>query len=319
MTEPLVKIWYVSPQRLCNLACDYCVSTGDYAKSNLVHWKNDNDRENFATTVQWIAAQPFPVGVRLATLGEPFASLEFLEQAAWLTRQPNVRFVELLTNGTLLKNRLPRIAADADFTKLSLWATHHHTQVPVARFIDNLAFAQKECGLFVVANGLLFPDNADSIRELRTAAENAGLRFNLDPGYDPGTARGQYDDLPDMSPILATPTGITRAVELGADQDLLNINLLALADPGGRPCAAGHDYLFIGIDGEVYPCSRYYVQRHGRLGSTLDPGFRLPLRPEPYQPCAARSGCCNKEDFLNLQPARDQARPYAPSLGWTGP
>ncbi len=314
----MVKIWYVSPQRLCNMRCDYCVSTGDYAKSNTANWKNDNDRDDFSTTVRWIANQPFPVGVRLASLGEPFASPEFLEQAAWLTRRPNVQFVELLTNGSLLKSRLPRMAAEADFGKLSLWITHHHTQISIDRFIGNAAFAHREYGCFVVVNGLLFPDNTDSIRDLRAAAESAGLRFNLDPGYDPGTAAGRHDGLPDMAPILATPNGIEQAIRLGANPRILDVNLLALEDVNGRPCAAGHDYLFIGIDGEVYPCSRYYLLRHGRLGNTLDPDFRLNLRELRWAPCVARSGCCNKEDFLNLQEWSGQPQAYAPSFGWTG-
>lgn len=257
----IVKIWYVSSQRLCNFRCTYCVSIKDYAKSNIVDWKREQDRGDFETIVRWIASQLFPVGVRLATLGEPFVSRDFMAQAAWLTRQTNVQFVELLTNGSLLKRRLPCLEADAELGKLSLWITHHHTETTIDRLIHNASFAQEKYGCFVVVNGLLFPDNADQIDQLRAAARRAGLRFNLDVGYDPGTATGDHERASQMAPILRTEDG---------------------------------------IDGEVYPCSRYYVLKKDRLGNALDPEFRLHLRDLRWGACQAWSGCCNKEDFLNL-------------------
>lgn len=207
---------------------------------------------------------------------------------------------------------------EADFGKLSLWITHHHTQIPVSRLIENACFAQEKYGCFVVVNGLLFPDNADHIRELRAAAQAAGLRFNLDPGYDPQTPLGKHERASQMVPIFGAHDGIEQALQLGANPELLNVNLLALDNVHGQPCAAGHRYLYVGIDGEAYPCSRYYVLKYGRLGNVLDPGFCLNLRRSRWDACQARSGCCNKEDFLNLQAWSDRPRPYVPSLGWTG-
>lgn len=72
-----VRIWYVAGQRLCNLACDYCVSIGDWAKSRRHDWKNPEDREVYDRVVTWIGTRPYPVKVRLGTLGEPFASPSF--------------------------------------------------------------------------------------------------------------------------------------------------------------------------------------------------------------------------------------------------
>ncbi|MGH3601806.1 MAG: hypothetical protein ACRDQH_16265, partial [Pseudonocardiaceae bacterium] len=181
----LVRIWYVAPQRLCNFDCPYCVSTGDWAKDSRVDWQVRQDQDNFERTVRWIGTRPFPVGVRLGTLGEPFTSRGFLSQLAWLTTQCNVRFVEVVTNGSLLKSRLPKLAETADLTRLSLWITHHHSQIPVGRLIDNAVAAQEDFGCFVVINGLLFADTVDRVAELRAAAAAARLRFNVDLGYEP--------------------------------------------------------------------------------------------------------------------------------------
>ena len=313
----IVRIWYVSAQKLCNFRCSYCVSINDYAKSNTKDWPED-DQAQFKKIVNWIAERPFRAGVRLATLGEPFTSQLFLSQAAWLTTRPNVAFVELLTNGSLLKQRLDRLDREGDISKLSLWITHHHTEISVSRFIENARIAQEKYGCFVVVNGLLFPDNEASVLELKAAAEEHGLRFNLDLGYDPLTphaANSQHDAL---VPILRREDeGITRAIRLGANPEILNLNLRAMRNLRNQTCCAGHNYFYIGIRGDVYRCSRYQVLGKNRIGNVLDDGFEFHPNDE-RSPCEAGFGCVNKEDFLNLRRYQTEDEPLVPSLGWVG-
>jgi MoaA/NifB/PqqE/SkfB family radical SAM enzyme len=309
----IVRVWYVSSQRLCNFRCAYCVSVDDYAKSNSEEWLSPDERARFERIVRWIADRPFRMGVRLATLGEPFASRAFLTQAAWLSARPNVEFVELLTNGSLLKRRLGQLAADGDIRKISLWVTHHHTEISVARFIENARFAQEEYGCFVVVNGLLFPDNEAAVLELQQAAGEAGLRFNLDLGYDPLTPHGRHSALSAMVPVLRTEDAVDRAIRLGADPELLELNLSAMRDLRHQVCSAGQNYFYIGIHGDVYRCSRYQALGLDRLGNVLDDDFELSLT-DTRTPCRAGFGCGNKEDFLNLR----GEEPSAPSLGWIG-
>ncbi|UQI49678.1 hypothetical protein M1P56_35400 (plasmid) [Streptomyces sp. HU2014] len=320
MAGPL-RIWYVAAQRLCNLDCPYCVSTGDWFKSRKYDWKDPEDREVFTQVVSWIGSRHFEVEVRLGSLGEPFASPFFLEQAGWLTRQPGVRYVELLSNASLLKRRLPTLESMANLGKLSLWLTWHDGQMSLERFIDAAAFAQEEYGCFVVVNALLF-DSRDTgmIQRVRTAARAAGLRFNLDLGYDPTVPTESFDLLGDPSravPAMRTADVLETVTAYGGDRSLTEAALIGLTSPQGRACRAGHDYLFIDIHGQVYRCSRYAALERERLGSLADPGFELRLRPERWAPCAAAGGCCNKEDFLNLQVAEPLRPRDVPSLGWT--
>jgi MoaA/NifB/PqqE/SkfB family radical SAM enzyme len=312
----LTRIWYVSGQRLCNFRCTYCVSINDYAKSNKTDWR-DEDQLRFSRIVDWIADRPFPVGLRLGTLGEPFTSRAFLAKAAWLSTRPNIGFVELLTNGSLLNRRLEQLDHEGDISKISLWATFHHSQINLSRFIQNVRLAQERYGCFVVVNGLLFPGNEDAIAELKKAADEAGLRFNLDLGYDPLTPHGVHTELDTMVPVLRERPGdgIARAIRLGAHADLLELNLAAMRDLRGAQCSAGHTYFYIGIRGDVYRCSRYQALGKGRLGNVLDDGFELQLSSEPWMPCCAGFGCGNKEDFLNLR-RNSSDRSTAPSLGW---
>ncbi|MFG2836065.1 hypothetical protein [Streptomyces zaomyceticus] len=315
MSAP-VRIWYVAGQRLCNLSCDRCVSIGEWAMSNRYDWKNPEDRDVYEKVVNWIGTRPYPVKVRLGTLGEPFASTFFLEKAAWLTRQSGVDYVELLSNAILLPRRLPKLEADANLGKLSLWLTWHDGQVDLERFIQAAVFAQERYGCFVVVNTLLFETNADAVARARDAALAAGLRFNVDHGYDP-TADSTPQDPSAAVPVLQSADALDTLAALGGNRALAEAALAGLTSCRGMLCRAGHDSAFIDIHGQAYRCSNYSSQEQPPLGSVLDPGFDLPLRPEPWAPCAARGGCGNKEDFLNLQIAGPLRPTTVPSLGWT--
>lgn len=317
--EPPLRVWYVAGQRLCNFDCPYCVSVGDWSKSRRTNWKTPQDLEDFRTIVRWIGTRPHEVSVRLGSLGEPFASPDFLEEAGWLTLRPNVRFVELLSNASLLARRLPRMVDSANLGKLSLWLTYHDGEIDLDRFFHNARVAQEDFGCFTVVNVLLFPDNGALVERFVERAREYGMRYNVDLGYDPELPSEQPEspDPEQAVPILGT-TDILRRVEcLGGDTDLTKVALQALRGPRGLPCSAGHDHVFIGIDGQVYPCSRYHVLEHQRIGNVLDPDFRLERREKRWAPCAAEHSCCNKEDFLNLEPARGLRPENVPSLGWT--
>ncbi|GAB1643543.1 radical SAM protein [Krasilnikovia sp. MM14-A1259] len=313
-----VRIWYVSSQRLCNFRCTYCVSINDYAKSTSQHWLTPQEEADFETIVRWMGGTPYRVGVRLATLGEPFASRGFLTRAAWLSKQENVDFIELLTNGSLLKRRLEQLDREGDITKFSLWVTHHETEISVERFIDNARFAQERYGCFVVVNALLFPDNEEYITRLRAAAKEADLRFNLDLGYDPLTPHGTLSKIDSMVPVLGAEDGIQRARRLGADPEVLDLNIGAMRDLRDRSCSAGHRYFYIGPRGDVFRCSRYQSLGIGKLGNVLDDGFVLPLGESASTPCRAGFGCGNKEDYLHLSRRLQDEMASVPSLGWTG-
>ena len=315
-----LKAWYVAGQRLCNFDCPYCVSVGDWSKSRRYDWRDPEDRRVFGTIVDWLGTRPFEVSLRLGSLGEPFASTFFLDRAAWLTLQPNVRYVELLSNGSLLSRRLPALESKANLGKLSLWLTWHEGQMSLDRFLAAASFAQEEYGCFVVVNTLLFEEHDIEVaRKIKAAAEDAGLRFNIDLGYDPSVPSVEFDQ--EGGAAAAVPvTRIMDAVDAvqacGQDSALTEAAIVGLTSPRGRPCRSGHDYIFIDIHGEVYRCSRYAVLGRQSLGNILRPDFELSLRRECWSACEASGGCCNKEDFLNLKIAQSLRSRDVPSLGW---
>lgn len=239
MSQP-VRIWYVAAQRLCNFDCPYCVSVGSWAKSRRYDWKDPGDRDTFTSITGWLGSRPFEVEVRLGSLGEPFASPFFLKRAGWLTRQPGVRYVELLSNACLLKQRLPTIESMANLGKLSLWLTWHDSQMSLEKFICAARFAQEEYGCFVVVNALLF-DDSETVKRVKSAALEAGLRFNVDLGYDPFAPSKAFEHTGDAAaavPLMRTADALSTVVACGGDGALTEVALMGLTSPLGRPCRA---------------------------------------------------------------------------------
>jgi len=317
--KDFLKIWYIAPQRLCNFHCSYCVSRGDYSKSNKINWKNPKDIEGFKKIVNWISKRPFKIGLRLGSLGEPFTSCDFLDQVAWLTNQKNIQFVELLTNGSLLKQGLQKLQKKgAKFEKLSLWVSYHPSQIALDRFIDNARFAQEIYKCFVVVNGIIFPNNIEYIKNLKKATDKYDLRFNLDLGYNPdipSTCNNVFD-IGKSIPILQHYPDLKSLISLGVNEKILQINITAMKKPKGQLCSAGQNYICITINGDVYPCSRYVVLKYNKLGNILKNANAIQFKSERWKQCIVKSGCCNKEDFLNLKLVEGYINKKTPSLGW---
>jgi MoaA/NifB/PqqE/SkfB family radical SAM enzyme len=315
---PRLDIWYLCDLSLCNFDCAYCASgTPDKGgpRTRDTMWQEADGPERLARVLDWIAALPYAVGLRLQTIGEPFVSEEFLAAAAGMTRAPNIRFVELVTNGSLLISRLGRMLDQhgADPAKLSLWITYHHTEITAERLVENALDAVRR-GVYVVVNALLFPDTFEPIERLHRLCAAHDLRTNVDLGQDFNDA---YAGLPFIP--LAGDENALASGGLAPNPKLAMLGIVAAASPQGLNCSAGHDYVFINRRGDVYPCLAYLRYRGAsKLGSALDPGFVLAPRAAKYAPCAIAKGCTCKEDFLHLEAAAP-GPPRAHSLGYWPP
>jgi hypothetical protein len=103
------------------------------------------------------------------------------------------------------------------------------------------------------------------------------------------------------------------------NRQMMLTSIVATAAPRGMKCSAGLDYIFIGPDGQVHPCSAYRrYHEKSKLGSALDPSFVPVLKSNTYAPCVLAKGCTCKEDFLHLEaasegPSRDRSLGYWPA------
>jgi hypothetical protein len=257
-------------------------------------------------------------------------SKEFLERVAWLTTFDNVEFVELVTNGSLLKQRLKLITeSGGSLSKVSLWATFHHTEIKMDRFLAQIEHA-RDIGCFVVVNALAFPDSIDMVEQLHAECKRRGLRINVDPGYRDGDSSYASGPLVAME---AMPGGMERLRRLTANKTVLEANLLAADTADGKPCSAGQDYFIVSPDGRVGPCCPL-LNKGIVLGNLLDPGYQLKPGKKGYISCNAdkrvpvlsrlpgvgdhfrrKRPCKNKEDFGHLKVVRE-SQPRSRSLGW---
>ena len=313
---PPLDVWYCCDMTLCNFDCAYCVSGspdkgGPRSRERL--WQDDDSPQRFQRILGWIAHIPFSVGLRLQTIGEPFVSDEFLRAASRMSREKNIRFVELVTNGSLLTSRLTRMVDEygLDLSKLTLWITYHHTEISAERLVENAAYAQQR-GANVVVNALLFPDTVESIAHLHRLCAAHDLCTNVDLGQDFDDSREAFSFVP-----LLQDAQLLNSTAL-IDEKTAILSVVAAVNPKGLNCSAGHNYIFVGRGGDVYPCLGYLRYLPGtKLGSALDPDFVPSLRQEGYSPCGIDMGCTCKEDFLHLELAQPGPSPvYKRSLGY---
>jgi MoaA/NifB/PqqE/SkfB family radical SAM enzyme len=290
-----IDVWYLCDQSLCNFDCAYCVTQPSRRSAHDNLWVSPDGATRFRRVLSWLAGLPLRIRVRVQTLGEPFVSRDFLDGAAWLTRQENVEFVELVTNGSFRQEQFGQFAEKADPARLSLWMTYHPTQIGLERLIESARTA-RALGASVVVHGLLFPDTIDEIKNMVAQCAKADIPADVTAGHNYNGAyadRGYVPILEDHQALSMYRDDAVRAAMAQAHKRVY-----------GAPCSAGHDYLYIGPDGGVYPCSPYARASQHFMGSALDPAFVPALRPGPCTPCENKGMCTCKEDYLHLTSVR---------------
>lgn len=271
-------------------------------------WATDDGRVRYQRVLSWLSGLPWRLGIRLQTLGEPFVSKEFLEGAAWLSRQENVRFVELVSNASFTPTQLRKFVASARVDRLSLWATYHHGQIELVRFIAACGEAQR-LGIHVVAHALVFPDTIDATRAMIRDCQREGIRTDVTLGLNSNVV------YPGLGVVPAATTHLSVVPELYRDEAAIEAFRTAMTRWRGQPCSAGHDYFRVMENGDVYPCGAYGLLMQAKLGSALDDGFVPKLREETYGPCNGYTACFCKEDYFHLKIAREKLS-FERSLGY---
>jgi MoaA/NifB/PqqE/SkfB family radical SAM enzyme len=301
-----VDVWYLCNQSLCNFDCAYCVTQRDRRAAGARLWATEDGAARYRRVLAWLAALPWTLRVRLQTLGEPFVSRELLEGAAWLSRQAGTEFVELVTNGSFRAEQFRQFAAEADPRRVSLWMTYHPTQIDLDRLLAAAQVAHSS-GASVVVHGLLFPDTVEAVREMVARCRAAGLRTDVTAGHNYNGAYGAAG----FVPLLEDG----EAMALYRDDAVLTAMKQAHRRVFGSPCSAGHDYIYVDPQGDVFPCSPYARSSMHRLGSALEEGFVPPLRAGACSPCQYRGPCACKEDYLHLASVRSTVE-MGRSLGY---
>jgi MoaA/NifB/PqqE/SkfB family radical SAM enzyme len=297
---PATPIWYLSNLQRCNFTCSYCASGQPALQRNKVLPTWAGSSEVHERIVDWLVAQPLTIALRMNTIGEPFVSASYLESVGRLSHSHNISFVEILTNGSFRPNQFEQFADKCAIEKVSLWMTFHHEFIAPAEFVG-AAMHARAMGAFVVVNTLLFPDNAEAVREVIDSCERQGIRvvrnggINFNEAYPSQGYAPRGDD-----PLVVNPHG----------------ELYSLSEaPEGRPCRAGFGYFFIDPRGKVFPCFTYSLQGRRPMGSVLDREFRLTPQPGVYGACESPKRCRCPEDYQNLEAIQNRFSWPFPTFG----
>ena len=126
-----LTVLYRGPLSSCNYGCPYC----PFAKRVENAAEHRADAAALTRFVDWVGAQPLALSVLFTPWGEALVRPRYQEAVTRLSLMPNVRQVAIQTN---LSGKLGWLA-EADRTKVGLWATFHPGEVAPALFLAKCA------------------------------------------------------------------------------------------------------------------------------------------------------------------------------------
>ncbi|HEV7934908.1 MAG TPA: STM4011 family radical SAM protein, partial [Actinomadura sp.] len=122
-----LTILYRGPLASCDYDCPYC----PFAKRRDTPERLRADRAALRRFTGWVAEQPHDISVLFTPWGEGLVRSWYRHALVELSHLPHVRRVAIQTN---LSHRLDWVA-EADLSRLALWATYHPGQVAYERFL----------------------------------------------------------------------------------------------------------------------------------------------------------------------------------------
>jgi hypothetical protein len=253
-----LALLYRGPLASCNYDCAYC----PFAKRRDSREQLADDRAALARFVAWAADNPHDdrLSVLFTPWGEGLVRPWYRRALVTLSHLPHVERVAIQTN---LATRLDWVA-QADPTRLALWATYHPGQVTHARFLAKAAHlhaAGVRCSVGVVG----LPEHLAAARAMR-----ADLPSEVYLWVNAAEGRA-YD--------------AAEEAEWTALDPLFGLSVRPHAS-AGHGCWTGETALSVRGDGTVWRC--HFVP--APLGNLYDGSYRAALRPRP---CPNRECDCH--------------------------
>lgn len=259
-----LTILYRGPLASCDYDCPYC----PFAKRRDTPEQLRADRAALERFTEWVSGCGHRVSVLFTPWGEGLVRSWYRRALIDLSHLPHVERVAIQTN---LSHRVSW-TADADLTRLALWATYHPGQVPYERFLGkcrDLAGRGVRFSVGIVGQ----PEHLDAARRLR-ADLPAGtyLWVNAAEGrvYDDAEA-ATWTEIDPLFPVSRHPHASR-----------------------GLPCRTGDTVVSVDGEGTVRRC--HFVP--SVLGNLYDGSFRdaLAPRPCPLDTCDCHIG------YVHLEP-----------------
>ncbi|MBT2211027.1 MULTISPECIES: STM4011 family radical SAM protein [Actinomadura] len=259
-----LTILYRGPLASCDYDCPYC----PFAKRRDTPDRLRADRAALERFTAWVSGRDHRVSVLFTPWGEGLVRSWYRRALVALSHLPHVERVAIQTN---LSHRVSW-TAEADPSRLALWATYHPGQVPYERFLGKcreLADGGIRFSVGIVGH----PDHLDAARRLRADLPTGTyLWVNAEEGRRYGDAEaGAWTGIDPLFPVSRRPHASR-----------------------GLPCRTGESVVSVDGDGTVRRC--HFVP--SVLGNLYDGTFldALGPRPCPLDTCDCHIG------YVHLEP-----------------
>ena len=237
---PVLRVRWQLQFTKCSLKCPYCIA--EWTKRSV-----DFKPERFNAIIDRLLEQPYRLVIRLGVEGEIFLSPEIQEGVIRLSHHPKVEGVSFSTNMIASDEKVAAFLDRVDCTKVGMGCTIHDTQLTqeqIEGFFRRIEMIQKR-GVLVFVGYVAKPDCFDRMRQYKARLDALGVPF-ISNEYN-----GAFEHVP--YPEAYTPEEREELKDyLWADHYYRM--LVERENPKGRPCLAGHRYIYLAGDGKILRC-----------------------------------------------------------------
>jgi MoaA/NifB/PqqE/SkfB family radical SAM enzyme len=237
---PVLRVRWQLQFTKCSLRCPYCIA--EWTKRP-VNFKPDR----FDQIIDRLLAQPYRLVIRLGVEGEIFLSPEIQEGVIRLSHHPKVEGVSFSTNMIASDEKVEAFLNKADCTKVGMGCTIHDTQLTdeqIEGFFRRIEMIQKR-GVLVFVGYVAKPDRFEYMRKYKARLDALGVPF-ISNEYNGAIEHVPYPEAYTTQERAELPEFLFA--------DHYYRMLVERDSPKGKPCLAGHRYIYLSGEGKVLRC-----------------------------------------------------------------
>ncbi len=255
---PILRVRWQLQFTKCSLKCPYCIAEWTKRPVNF-------DPERFNRIIDRLLEQPYRLVMRLGVEGEIFLSPHIQDGVIRLSHHPKVDGVSFSTNLMASDDKVKAFLDKADTSKIGIGATIHDTQITDEQkedFFKRVEMVQKR-GVLIYVGYVAKPDRFDYMREYKERLDAIGVPFL------PNEYNGAFEHVPYPEAYTAEEREFLKSHFFA---DHYYRQLVEREVPRGKPCLAGHRYIYLGSDGRILRCGN---ERHLKWNLTQKVAWRV--------------------------------------------
>ncbi|HTY13925.1 MAG TPA: SPASM domain-containing protein [Candidatus Omnitrophota bacterium] len=286
-TLPYLGIRYQVRYHKCNLKCPYCIVSWD---------KQDNlfDNTTFTNVIEKIKDLPHRISLRIGIGGEIFTSQQLMDGIRNICNTPsNIANVSFSTNlAADWEKVIGPFFSSIDTGRIGIGCTLHDTVISdIDGFFDKVKRI-KELGAELYVGYVAVPGRIDRIARYKKICDDIGVPLIMNGlvgkllGAQAADPSLEYprdytsNEISELKVLWDTPHSFKLLIESCRTQ--------------GMECSAGHNYVYINHNGDVFPCAHI----KNSLGNILKD--RIALRTEDTICPNPTCWCGNENQALRI-------------------